>query len=549
MNATTVDASPAVPSAVVACLVILPLWACAPGTVDQEALFLAPKAAAFAAVTVLVAFAARARLAASRLDGLDIALIATWITGWLSTIAGITTLRHALPVHGFEASLLVACIALRRCALGPRLDVALWIASAAVGVTALAEACGAVWLDGIPRRPLGLLGNRNAVAGYLVVVLPFLLRPSPRAHAWRVFVALLVGAVIGLCRCRGAYVAMGVAALILVVLGRRRLRDAVAPMVATGVIAGFVLGVCVPWPGLQWNDGGPVTSLVHLVDASAGSGRGRLDEWQVGFAAWREHAALGIGPRGWGVAASLHAHAAPGQHAARWIEAVTPTSDALRWFVERGALGVLTAAAAAMLWLRRAVQAEARVWSLASGAVLAVLCVLDTPLLRGDVAALVVALVARSAGIESSPNARSDGAVMASLCGVVACVALVIGSLRAAAGVLGEAEGIAARRWADALSPSATIRLAVLEAARTPEDRRDAAHALLVLAPASWGAHLVAAGALSATGEHEASRATIRRLDALEPHWRQLAARRRSHAEGRDRSAAPRDPRAVSSPP
>ncbi|AKF04879.1 O-antigen polymerase [Sandaracinus amylolyticus] len=228
-----------------------------------------------------------------------------------------------------------------------------WVIAAAGALAAitLAETYGAIaGMSSYGRAPGATLGQRNTVAHVLAIVVPFAWRASivsSRAR-WRVaamLVVALASAAIVVTRSRAGWLALGIGAIALAVWavvdrGRRARHLGSALAMTSGIVA-----VATTRPALAWRSAHPYRdTLERLVDASGGSGHGRLVQIDASRALIHEHPWLGVGPGNWAVeypavspSGDPTFFADAWEHTGRLL-----TSDVAALAIERGALGVVS---------------------------------------------------------------------------------------------------------------------------------------------------------------------------------------------------------------
>ncbi|HEX8794347.1 MAG TPA: N-acetylmuramoyl-L-alanine amidase [Polyangiaceae bacterium] len=434
----------------------------------------------------------------------------------------------ATPLALGAAALLVAIatrVAVQRepALRGMVVRLVLWTA-AAVAVVALLESLGLRLPWSGVRRPESTLGNRNFVGAYVAVALPLAWwacarRPRP----WTACAVILLAAVLALSRCRSAWIG-GTAALAVVVGGRAGGRRGNFVALAA-CVSGVVLAASVPWMGLHWSEPSPLLSTLHrIAQYQQGSGAARLDQHRVAAAILRSSPLLGVGSHGWSDAASEHARAIAGAHAARWLGNLTPSSDLLRLATETGLLGLLLFGACLVILARgvaRRVRTHAhdRPCAVAVGAALVAMGVhalFDAPLYRPETLGLAAVLVGTlpldAPAVPSVRRLAGAGAVVVATAGTaLACSLLLVVS-----NVLerdGSADALLrAQRWyaRPAVQDALVRRLAVR--GRCPE-ALDALESAMRWTPHVWGP-LVAAERCASASRRDVLRARAR---AIEP--------------------------------
>ncbi len=186
------------------------------------------------------------------------------------------------------------------------------LASATVlgGAIGMAQAYG-LDLDVLAttRLPGGTFGNRNFMAHLVTLGLPILLLASTTSGSRSGRTAARLGIVISitaivLTRSRAAW--LGVTAIIGVMLlgtlaksWRHTLTLRAVRATSLSLLLGVVIAVVVP-NRLAWNSESPYRdSITALVDASSGSGRGRLIQWRNSLDLVPDAPILGVGPGNW----------------------------------------------------------------------------------------------------------------------------------------------------------------------------------------------------------------------------------------------------------
>jgi len=186
------------------------------------------------------------------------------------------------------------------------------LASASVvgGAIGVAQAYG-LDLDVLAttRLPGGTFGNRNFMAHLVTLGMPILLLGSTTSRSRGGRLAARLGIVISLTaivltRSRAAW--LGVAAVMGVMLlgtlaksWRHALTRRTVRATAIAFLLGLAIAVLVP-NRLAWNSDSPYRdSITGLVDASSGSGRGRLIQWRNSLDLVPDAPILGVGPGNW----------------------------------------------------------------------------------------------------------------------------------------------------------------------------------------------------------------------------------------------------------
>lgn len=228
---------------------------------------------------------------------------------------------------------------------------ALAIAAVVIAALGLIEALG-WWQHALRgRAPASTMGQRNALAHFLVLASPLLwakatAAPTARARWGWLFATALLAVVVVLTRCRAAWLAGPVTVVCFAATSRLRL--AVPVWLALG--AGIALALAIPSP-LGWLHATPLADTAsRLLDAEHGSGAGRLLEWSTALKAWQQKPLWGLGPGQWFVELG---HSKGSGH---FIH-----SDWVALLVEHGLLGALAALASAVallgIWFRNRAQA------------------------------------------------------------------------------------------------------------------------------------------------------------------------------------------------
>ena len=229
-------------------------------------------------------------------------------------------------------------------------------AAAVVGAgSVLLEAHGlipAVSMSGT--GPGGTEGNRNYMAHVCVAALPLLLIAASRSRGRIVSLAalLVVAMALVLSRSRGAWLAGGTALVatvaLLQVMRTGRPRVAVAVLVCALAAAAAVI---VP-NQLRWTSDDPfLDTLGAMTEHRRGSGRGRIIQYRNTLSVIAEAPILGVGPGNWSMAYPAHASRGDPSYQRHGIQPVNrmPSSDWLGLVAERGAIGALCIAGAALL--------------------------------------------------------------------------------------------------------------------------------------------------------------------------------------------------------
>jgi O-antigen ligase len=346
----------------------------------------------------------------------------------------------------------------------PLLIVVAWSAA-----TVIAEALG-VWpgLSRTGHRPGGWLGERNLAAEWLVCALPVVV-----AEAWRLGPARGAAAWVGgaavvaivLTRTRSAWLAgLALAGVGLVAWGRASPgvdRRRGLTLAAVGVAA-IVLAVQLPIR-LPWASDAPYASTARrLLDATEGSGAGRVAQAGVGLAMVARHPWLGVGLGNWSGQYLAYASAGdPTVSGGPWPVNRLPNSDVVGLWAEGGTpIAALAGLTVASLLRGRGGEAGVRRATLAA---LAVVGSLDAVLQVPAPLAWVAWVVGGSTPAErqTAPNRAATLALIGCL---VALVALSAGRL-AAFSLAVHPRHVDELAWASALDPGdARLRERLAEA-------------------------------------------------------------------------------------
>jgi hypothetical protein len=399
------------------------------------------------------------------------------------------------------------------------------------------------------RRPESTLGNRNQLAGYLVVVLPVLMGAAVRRRRFAVPVAVLAMIVVVATHCRSAYLSAavaGVSAALAYALHRRRAGTPIdrprAGLVLAALALGIVLGA-MPWPGVSF---GPsvVDSASRVFEYETGSGHARVLQHELGVLALGHEPAAwltGHGAGSWERVTSGHAHAIGG-HAPRTITGALPNSDLLRILVEQGLVGLAILTTAALLLVRRAVAARdddivPRTALLASIVAACVLALFDPHLVRPERVAVLGMLVGIGAPPTSARVTIPGRAGLLSISLAAATCVLALGRVAsyAASSRIGTdtgPEGL--MRWesrqalAQRIFPRSSLderrALALARLARCDE-AEDALERFVAVHPHTWGARVEVAQCFARQGRALEARRIWDDARKVEPHVRELSAR------------------------
>ena len=381
-------------------------------------------------------------LAAFLVLGLASSLLAT--NAWLAT--------RSLAVSVSGVALFWVARALGRRRLDGAVVAAVAVGTMAAAITALLQTYGvhSAWFS-LNRAPGGTLGNRNFVAHLAAIGIPLMVTVALRGRsAGRTLLACAGSAVLAaaliLSRSRGAYLAVGTAAFVLLAsakLAHGRVRGVrrILPLLASAVIGA---GVAVVLPNtLDWKSDSPyLDSAKGLVNYRKGSGKGRLVQYGNSVRMAVAHPLLGVGPGNWAVVYPKFASPddpslsdESGMTANPW-----PSSDLVAFLSERGlpAFLALIAALALIAWsalgtLRRHEDEEAVAMAMGLLATLAATLVVgafDAVLLLAAPSLLVWtalgALAACGAPAREQTREVSPGAARAALIAVLVLGALMV---------------------------------------------------------------------------------------------------------------------------
>ena len=291
---------------------------------------------------------------ASLVDG----LVAVFL-GW-SALSALFATNHWLAQRalGVTASSLVLYWSARRVAQagGHRpLLLAAAVATVCAATTGLAQAYGMelVWFS-LNRAPGGTFGNRNFVAHVAAIGLPALIYVvvTARTSAGALAGTLATGAVAALLvltRSRAAWLAVAVSVavtLVALVASRRYWRGGptggrlarIALTVTVFIAATFVIP-----NALNWRSDSPyLDTATRVVDYSSGSGRGRIAQYRNSLEMAAADPVFGAGPGNWPV---KYPGVAPANDRSLTAEGMTanpwPSSDWVAFLAERGAVAAI----------------------------------------------------------------------------------------------------------------------------------------------------------------------------------------------------------------
>jgi O-antigen ligase len=333
-----------------------------------------------ALVAALLCLAKARRLALGRADqliGLFLAVSlvsAIFATNWW--LAG-----RAVAITLSSAAVFWSARSLSRAGLARPLLAALAVAAVVGAITALLQAYGVrTEYVSLNRAPGGTYGNRNFMAHVCVIAFPTLMlvattAPTRKAFGWWTAAFMLTAGALILSRSRAAWLALIVAAAILLPLvvlalirGRNGLRF--GRLLVLPVVAAIGAGLALVLPNtLDWNSDSPyLDTAKSVVNYKEGSGHGRLVQYGNSLRMSLHHPLLGVGPGNWAVTYPKFASdddpslSDDGTTSNPW-----PSSDWMTFVSERGAaaaimLGLAFLALLADGWraLRRATTPEDR---------------------------------------------------------------------------------------------------------------------------------------------------------------------------------------------
>lgn len=507
------------------------------------------KAASLALAASFGAGALR-HLRVANLTWADACFVLFWLHGCLAAaVSGVTLAASSMTLLPELASgIVMASVAVgtrgrpeRRALL---LDVMV-VSCTVVATIALLEAMGLSLPWPGARRPYSTLGNRNFVGAEAALAAALAAgRLLARPSGWRAACLGLLVTAVGVSRCRSAWLALLVAALVVLLANAyawsrtpspkfRAARSAPGTFLAFLAISfGLLAATCVPWPGLHWSQRAEASTFSRLAEYRTGTGRERLDDWGLAAGLAQRHPFFGVGPRGWDDAASMHAHEVAGRHATPQHFWTSPNSDLARFAAERGLLGVfllLCALSAIALTARRAPCSRKELFTLAGAfAVLAVNAALDAPLLRPSSLGWFGVLLGLARG-ESRPLVELRGGALRGLLSLVVVLLLVGTFLRARAGAALAAEPHRVQAMLQAQAwfwrPDVAEELS-LQLAREGDCRSSELVGLEALAasPHHWGVSQGLAACWEKQGDSQRADHFAAIRDRIEPHLELLFA-------------------------
>ncbi|HEY0777443.1 MAG TPA: O-antigen ligase family protein, partial [Gemmatirosa sp.] len=281
---------------------------------------------------------------------------------------------RAVAISAAGAALFWTARAAARRGAAPSILTALVVAVTVAAATALLQAYG-VRSDyfSVNRAPGGTFGNRNFVAHLCAIGLPLAAYAALRSERFiaalgAVGTTLTLGAMLVLSRSRGAWLAGAVSAVPLAIgllraatLGRAaagagagwRPRGGRVLLLLAALGAGAAAAIRLP-NTLDWRSDSPyLDSVKGVVDYKAGSGRGRLEQWQHSARLLADDPLLGVGPGNWSVRYPAVAPAGdPSPTEDRTTANPWPSSDLVAVASERGLRGLVAfgAVVLGLLW-------------------------------------------------------------------------------------------------------------------------------------------------------------------------------------------------------
>jgi len=267
-----------------------------------------------ALAATLFCLARARRLALGRADqliGLFLAISvisALFATNWW--LAG-----RAVSISLSSAAVFWSARSVARAGLARPLLAALAVAAVVGAMTSLLQAYGVrTEYVSLNRAPGGTYGNRNFMAHVCVIAAPILMlvattAPTRKAFGWwSAAFALVAGALI-LSRSRAAWLALIIAAVVLLPLvilalvrGRTGLRFGRLLVLPVAAAVGAALALVLP-NTLDWNSDSPyLDTAKSVVNYKEGSGHGRLVQYGNSLRMSLHHPLLGVGPGNWAVA-------------------------------------------------------------------------------------------------------------------------------------------------------------------------------------------------------------------------------------------------------
>lgn len=307
-----------------------------------------------ALAATLLCLARARRLALGRADQ----LMGLFLVG--STLSAIFTTNwwlggRALAISLSSAAVFWSARSVARAGLARPLLAALAVAAVVGAVTALLQTYGVrTEYVSLNRAPGGTFGNRNFMAHLCVIAFPVLMlvattAPTRKAFGWWAAAFALVAGALILSRSRAAWLALIVAAVVLVPLvlmalirGRSGLRFGRLLVLPVAAAMGGALALVLP-NTLDWNSESPyLDTAKSVVNYKEGSGHGRLVQYGNSLRMSLHHPLLGVGPGNWAVVYPKFASpndpslADDGMTSNPW-----PSSDWMTFVSERGTIATV----------------------------------------------------------------------------------------------------------------------------------------------------------------------------------------------------------------
>lgn len=305
--------------------------------------------------------------------------VAPLLYGWLAWIQAVLTTSSLAVAECWSLTALFGGAAITMAIAPTREEVraATTVAAIVIAASVMVDAFGAPMRE-VAKRPSGLLANRNWSGQWLALALPIVLW-FPRRPMERGVLALALGVALIFTRSRTAW---NVALLEIVLCAwccRRTAPKWILPVVVGGALAALLVRTLPT--RLDWTQ--PYASSVrHLVDLSAGSGRVRVEQHRILPAIMNGRWVFGVGLGEWSAAASSESLAL-GLN-------LFPHSEWLRALVDGGLRLAIPLAVGFAGYLQRAARWASRgPDALALLAGVLVTSLLDVPLVRAESAVLV----------------------------------------------------------------------------------------------------------------------------------------------------------------
>lgn len=360
--------SPVRASASVAVVVLVPLLAIPylPARLAGLDASRLPKELALAAIATCALFIL-ASVQQRRLSAGEWLLVAAVGSAAVSAAAA-TNAYLAFRATSISLCATVVAVALRRADTRTRLNAiyAMCLAATIAAGVGLAEAAHLVAKISLPSRgPGGVFLHRNAAAQFVALGLPpmwwAVQTTQSRTTRWTLVLATAcLACFIVVSRCRGAWVAVSITfiALIVVTGWRRRRGDRVDYPRTAHWIAAIAVGVLLAIPlsrEVTYTERNPlIATALRVLDIRSGSGLGRLRQMQHSVRMWQDAPLLGVGPGNWSVEYPRYAPPNdPSLLSGTLSVDSQPQSDYVGLVTEQGLLGVALITAAVLLLLRR----------------------------------------------------------------------------------------------------------------------------------------------------------------------------------------------------